>query len=84
MKLSLKDERFTEAKNDASAVLGADSSLKPLEYRCDDTTAYFTVGEHRKGVPAEIPVKIDGDDLVFFPERSAAQKRLLKSIGIEV
>lgn len=32
---------------------------------------------------AEISARVDGNDLVFFPERSSVHKRFLKSIGIE-
>ncbi len=92
MKLALTDPRFAPEKDQSSDQLSVqsagaqpiDSPPAPmLQYRQVGNIAYFSNGELRPGAPHEIGVQIDGDNLVFYPERSSAQKRLLLSIGIE-
>ena len=57
--------------------------ITPPQHRIDGNTAYFTTdvllphGQHQ-----EIAVRIDGDDLHFFPERSAAHRQLLAQLGL--
>jgi hypothetical protein len=65
MRIAADDARFVDA----------------LAYELEGAVAYFTTGEHRPGLPCKVGVKIDGGSLVFFPERSAAHRAILRAIG---
>lgn len=56
---------------------------KGLVYRQDDDASlgFFKTGEQPNGKTIEVSVKIDGSTLVFFPDRSASHRDILKALG---
>lgn len=61
-----------------------DNAPPGFSLRRDGNKAWFTIGEFKKGKisePIEVSVHIENEELVFFPQRSAAHRELLRVLG---
>lgn len=51
----------------------------PISLRRDGNVALFKIED----APAEVAVRIDNGEAVFFPQRSSAHRQLLAKLGID-
>lgn len=85
----LTDSRFTAIA--ADALDGSVVSKLPaptlvqagITMRRSGNIALFNVGALPNGTPIEIPVVIENEQAVFFPERDAGHKQIMTLLGID-